>query len=233
MRAWMLVLIMGAVTVCGAAADPFDAAIADIGLLQVKAIQTELKVSKAQRDKMNVYATAHTKALAAYEAEVKKNKLEPQKAMASPKFKKIFDDLKKGVIGQLSAAQLKRLRELTLQRAGIVAIGQDSIAKRVGLSAAQIKSYRTIFETDYKKAEQLKADTVKATLKPYENRKPKTEAEAKKLNAEVQKKLEAAQKSLTPKLSAMAKATETKLLAVLTAAQKKNWQALLGAPFKG
>lgn len=232
-RVLMLGMLLGVAALCSAVADPFDAAVADIGLLQIKAIQTELKVSTAQRNKMNTYAEAHRRALAAYEAEVTKSKTDPQKAMASPKFKKIFDDLKNGVISQLSIYQLKRLRELTLQRAGIVAIGQDSIAKRVGLTAAQTKKYRTIFEGEYKKAETLKAAAVKAALKPYEGRKPKDEAEAKKLNAEVQKKLEAVQKGLAPKLAAMAKATEAKLLAVLTAVQKKSWAALLGKPYTG
>ncbi len=194
-------------------------------------MQTELGVTKAQRDKMNKYADAHSKALAAYEAEVKKNKTDAQKAMASPKFQKIFTDLKNGVMGQLSATQLRRLREITLQRAGIVAIAQDLIAKRVGLNDAQLKQYRTTFETEFKKAEKLKADKVQAVLKPYEGRKPKNEAEAKALNAEVQKKLEAAQKALAPQLTQMAKATETKLLAVLSAAQKAKWKALLGKPF--
>ena len=229
MRGWMAwVCVVWLVALGAAAPDPFDAAVADIGLLQLKPIQAELKVTKAQRDKMNMYADAHRKALAAFQAEVQKNKIDPQKAMASPKLAKIFVDLKNGVLAQLSAAQLRRLRELTLQRAGIVAIGRASIATRVGLNAAQAKTYRSIFETDFKKAEKLKADAVKAALKPYEGRKPKSEAEAKKLNAEVQKILEGVQRTHAPKLAAMAKATEAKLSAALTAAQKKSWAALTG-----
>lgn len=214
-----------------AAPAAFDAAIADVSLLQAKEVQQELKIDEATRARMNKHADAHKKALEAYRQKVEKEKIDPAKAMQSAEMQKIFKDLKDGVFSELSAPQIQRLREITLQRAGIVAIGQADVAKQVGLSDAQLEKFRSTFQADFQKAQTLRNEAMRTALKEYEGKQPKSQEEADKWRQDAQQKVAAAEKTLGPKLEKLAKETESKLNALLTPAQKKAWDALKGAPF--
>ncbi|MCB8933814.1 MAG: hypothetical protein M9921_08900 [Fimbriimonadaceae bacterium] len=214
-----------------AAPAAFDVAIADVALLQVKSVQEELKIDEATRARMNKHADAHKKALDAYRAKVEKEKIDPAKAMQSPEMAKIFKDLKDGVFSELSAAQIHRLRELTLQRAGIVAIGQADVAKQVGLNDKQLEKFRSTFQSEFQKVQKLREETMRGALKEYEGKQPKSQAEADAWRQDAQKKLAAAEKAMAPKVEALAKETESRLNALLTAEQKKAWNDLKGAPF--
>jgi len=210
---------------------PFDVAVADVGLLQVKSVQDELKIDESQRARMNKHADTHKKALEAYRAEVEKKKIDPAQAMQSKEMAKIFEDLKKGVLGELTAAQILRLREITLQRAGIVAIGQADVAKRVGLNDTQLEKFRSTFQTEFQKVQKLREEAMRTALKEYEGKQPKSEAEANTWREAAQKKLADAEKTLAPRVAALAKETEGKLTALLSSEQQKNWNALKGSPF--
>lgn len=213
------------------APDPFDVAVADVGLLQIKSVQGELKIGEEQRTRMNTHADAHQKALQAYREEVEKKKIDPAQAMQSEKMAKIFNDLKKGVLSELTATQIHRLREITLQRAGIVAIGQVDVAKRVGLNDGQLEKFRGIFQSDFQKVQKLREEAMKSALKEFEGKQPKSQEEANAWRDQAQEKMAAVQKTLEPKIAALAKQTEAKLIAFLTPAQKENWKALQGASF--
>ena len=212
------------------AQDAFDFRVADVGLLQAKAIQTDVGITPAQRAKMNAAADAHKGRLVEYDKQLKAlGAVAPDKA----RLRAFFETLKKQVVAALTPAQLRRLRELTLQRLGLVSVTDDAVAKRVGLSPAQIARLKSAFEAGRARFVAFQRSKADPILAPYRNRKPKDAAQAAKWNQEVQAKLRAAGAQAQPQLVAIGKSTDAAMLAVLTPKQRATWNALKGRPFKG
>ena len=224
-----LVLVAG---VASAAPDPFDFRVADVGLLQAKQVQTAVGITAAQRAKMNAAADAYKKRLETYQKQLKAlGTVNPDKA----KLRSYFESLKKDVVAALTPAQLRRVRELTLQRLGLVSLTDATVAKKVGLSTAQVDKVKAAFGAGRTKfaALQRKAQGEAAPIAAqYKNRKPKSQAEAASLRKEVEGKLKPIQAKFVPQFQAVGKSTDAAMLAVLTPAQKQAWVALKGKPFK-
>lgn len=152
-------------------------------------------------------------------------KINPQLATA-------FLKLKKDVCAVLSPSQMTRLRELNLQRIGLAALNDDVVAKKIGMSDAQIKAYRAAFVAGGQKAAKLQQDTAKPILDKFAKIKPKTKAEADTLRQRAGEEVDAAEKKVAPQIVAIEKATQAKLDAVTTPKQKAAFKALMGKPFK-
>ncbi len=207
----------------------FDKRASDVGLLQSKAIQTEVGITAAQRDKMNLAAEAHRKRLEAYQKQLQAlGTMTPDKT----RLLGFFETLKNDVFAVLTPPQIKRLRELTLQRLGMVSLTDPQVAKKVGLSSAQIDKLKAAFEAGRTKFVTLQQGTANQILAPYKNRKPTSQAEATSLRAEVDGKMKAASLKIKPQLEAIGKETDASMLAVMTPAQKSAWTALKGKSFK-
>ena len=232
MRSLLLLPALLVASVAHAAPDAFDFRVADVGLLQAKQVQTEVGITAAQRTKLNAAAAAHAKRLQDYERQLKAlGQVNPDKT----KLRSYFETLKKGVVAALTPAQLQRLRQLTLQRLGLVSLTDDGVSKRVGLSPAQIAKLKTAFASGRAKfnALQQKARVAAGPIAAkYKDRKPKTQAEAAALQKEIKAKLQPIEASYLPKFQAIGKQTDAAMLAVLTPVQKKTWAALKGKPFK-
>lgn len=219
--------------------DPFDFKMASVIILQSKEVQKELGVTEAQRTQMNKHADKHRGELVAYQKQLEANQKDKNKPLdVDPtKMDGMFVNLKKGVFGQLKPAQLKRLCEISLQQLGLVALIDETVATRVGLTAAEQKRVKSTYEAGIKEADDI-ARSGQAQLeiqlnelrKKYPN--PKTDAEKQKVMAEAQKKAEAIEKRIDPQIESVRKVTLTKMLSLLTAKQRANWTALLGKPFK-
>ncbi|MEZ5163708.1 MAG: hypothetical protein R2688_08140 [Fimbriimonadaceae bacterium] len=92
------------------------------------------------------------------------------------------------VVGVLTAGQLKRLREITLQNAGPVAMMDPTVAKKIGLSDSQLKSIRSRFDSDAKKADGIQEKAFKPIIDKYKAKKPKTMPKPKSSAKPTQKK---------------------------------------------
>jgi hypothetical protein len=216
------------VAVATFAADAFDFKYAKMELLQLKPIQAEVKLTEAQRASMNTFADAHREKLKQMQAKIGQrapNKAEQQQIMG------YYNTLRSQVLGQLSAAQLKRLREITFQLADISPLMDSEIAKRVGMSTAQVTTMRNAFKAGATQLQKLEKDTLEPILKPYQNIKPKDRADAQRLQREVAGKVEAARKKVAPQLQRLQSSTRAKMIAVLTPAQKTAWASLQGKKF--
>lgn len=220
--------------------DPFDFQMASVILLQNKAVQKELKVTEAQRATMNKAADKHRSAMTAYQKQLEakqKDKTKPLNVDAS-RVDGMFVELKKGVFATLSKVQLKRLREISLQQLGIVALTDPTVATRVGLSKAEQSKFTSVYEAGLKEADSI-AQSGQAQLevqlrelrKKYPN--PKTDAEKKKVMDEAQKKAATIEKRIDPQIEKVRQATFKKLESMLSAKQKSAWKALLGKTFAG
>ena len=217
------------------AQNGFDAYVANIVILQAKNVQKELGITEAQRAKMNKLADADRTQRTALMKQFQKEAEEAKKAgkQYSPDMTKVANlnvSLKKAIIGELSAAQLKRLRELSLQDAGIIALMDDTVAKEAGVTSATVAKLRTAFEAGAKQAQAIQEAEAKKIFARYKDKKPKNEAEANKWRDEALKELS---KVAGPKVAAVQNATKSKMEALLTAAQKSKFKALQGAEFKG
>lgn len=233
MRPFFLSLLMALAVAASAQIDPFDYHCADVVLLQAKEVQTELKITEAQRAKMNEAAATHRTRLTTYDAQQKAAKTKDSQQQAAAKLKGYFDELKRGVFTSLSAAQLKRLREISLQRAGLLALLDDVVAKKVNLTGATHTKFRTAFTDGAKQAGTIERASLKPIFDKYEPKMKaaKTADERRKIEQQMRPELEAAGKKIAPQIQKLQNETQQKLVAILTPAQKNTWQALLGKPF--
>jgi len=233
MRPLLLTLLVALATTGFAQLDPFDYHCADVVLLQAKEIQTDIGVTEAQRKKMNDAADTHRVRLTTYEAQQKSAKTKDSKEQQTTKLKGFYDELKRGVFGSLTAAQLKRLREISLQRAGLLALLDDVVAKKIGLTGASQTKFKTTFTEGAKSAATIERTNLKPIFDKYEPRMraAKTEADRKKVEAQMRPELDAASKKIAPQIQQLQGDTQKKLVAILTPQQKTAWTALLGKPF--
>jgi hypothetical protein len=213
--------------------DTFDAHCADITILQSKAVQKEVGISEAVRKKLNDQATWHQRQLQALDSEIRTTKKDPRSAEIQGKIANLFATLKSRVLSNLSPAQVKRLGELSLQRVGDAALTDPIVAKKVGLSDAQLKKMQTTYSEGAQKFVKLEQETAQKVLLPYKDRKPKDEAEAKRLDQEIQTKLAAAGKQIQPKMEALRATYRKRIRAILTSTQTATYNKLRGKPFRG
>jgi len=222
-------------TIGASAQAAFDRHASNVALLQVKTIQKELGVTEAQRAKMNQAAAAFNKEMTAVRKAIQdaaSQKKQPP-ATLQKRAEAALAKMNSSVLAQLSVAQLKRLREISLQAAGTGAMGDQTIANRVGLKPTQVKQIRSIFETAIKKAAELEQREMDAAMKAFRDRKPKDAAEAKKLMEQAQKKALETQKRIAPQSNRIRLDAEAKVIALLDSKQKQAWSALLGKKFAG
>lgn len=205
--------------------DSFDAYVANIQILQFKEVQTELKVTAAQRTSLNKHADW-------FNAESRKVQ---EAARKSPEDRKIperltalLGQMKDRVFKVLTATQLRRLRELSLQSAGPAAILDDRVAQRIGVSKSQLDRMRKTYSDNSQKAAQLQERTFRPIMEKYDKQKPKNDAERKKLAGEMEKEMRAAGQKINPQVMQLAESTRKSIDGMLTAAQKTAFRGLLG-----
>jgi hypothetical protein len=228
---FVLPVILASAWAAAQAMDPFDYAVSNIAILQAKPLQKELGLSEVQRAAMNKFADQFNASMGSLLEKAKKDKSGKPPSDADPKVKAAYEELKKGVLKQLTPSQLKRLREVTLQQSGLPALADPVVAKRVGLSATQLKTIQTTFETAIRKAAEIQDKAIEAAVKDLKAKKPKTEKEAKDLMDEANNRAEAAHRKVEPQITKLRKDAEAKVLATLTAQQKAAWEALKGKKF--
>lgn len=206
--------------------DPFDAHCADILMLQGKDVQAEMGISKAQRDRMNVYADAHRKKLADLRKEAEEKHTDVRERLVQ-----YYGELKEKVLAELTTGQVRRLRELTLQRLGLAALRDTVVQNKLTMTKAQGDLFEKLFKegaTKFQEAEQKAAEPI---LKPYVGKTAKTKEEAAKWEADIRAKMDVVKKRIQPQLHQIQDSYDARLRAVLTSEQSKAYKALLGAPF--
>jgi vacuolar-type H+-ATPase subunit H len=211
--------------------DPFDYEVANVSLLQAKPLQKELGVSELHRTAMNKIADQFNVQIKALLEKMQKESGGKPPNESDPKLVAAYDKLKEGVLKQLTPQQLRRLREITLQQVGLPALGDTVVAKRVGISDAQIKKIRGIYDEALKRASKLEDDALEAAMKDLKAKKPKTEKEAREIMDEANKRAEAVHKRIDPQIRKMRLDAEAKVLATMSPTQKAAWENLKGRKF--
>lgn len=223
---WLVILIGGAPQ------ESFEHYVANIVILQDKALQKHLGITEAQRAKMNQYASKHGAALEKYGKEMEKAKKSVAAAGMDPKFESIFKDLKDGVLKQLTAAQIKRLAQISIQVVGPAALSDERVCQKIGVSKATAASIRKIITDNMTKASKIQAAEIQKVAAKYKDKNPKTDAEKAKLEAQLRADMVAAEKRVAPQVEKIRVATETSIMAKLTPAQKEAFKKLQGPIYK-
>ncbi|HXH59751.1 MAG TPA: hypothetical protein VNI20_00175, partial [Fimbriimonadaceae bacterium] len=170
----VLLAVLGLAPFVAHATDEFDFYFADVAILQAKEVQRDLGVTNAQRDAMNVHATWLNTKRNEIAEQVKGGKLTADDA--DKKMTGYLMTLKKDVLGELTDSQLKRLREITLQRDGLLPLLDQKMADRLKISASQLKTLRDGFIENNKKAQALSDKVLKPIKDKYEGMHPKSVA---------------------------------------------------------
>jgi hypothetical protein len=207
----------------------FDSKIVNIALLQFTEVKNELKVTQAQRDKMNAAAKPYNDAAAKVEAKLKAKK-EPTKTEAD-NLASLAKSMRTKVVAILTETQLRRLREITLQEIGIPALADQDVSKFVGLSEAQRKKIDGILVSAAKKAGKIEQDAMLKLEAEFGGKKPKTDKEKKELQEKIQARMKAASDKAKPQIQAIQKDAKAQVMKVMNAKQSAAWNKALGKPF--
>lgn len=166
-------------------------------------VMDELKVSDNQREKLmqllmeQIMETGPFLDSLAAEGPGREKKLEEHRKNAREKLARNLKDV-------LRPEQRDRLRQVTLQQEGGLALGREEVRKELKITQDQMKQFMAISQDLQKQVEAL-VKQVQAGGNPAEIR---------------------------PKIEQVRKDHGRKLETVLTDAQKKQWKEMLGPPFE-
>lgn len=225
----LLSLALFAISTVAFAADEFDFYFADISILQDKKVQAELKVTEAQRTAMNKHADWLNTQGKSIDTQVRSGKLTADQANKQMGLN--LGVMKRKICDELSAAQLKRLREITLQRDGLLPLMDLKMGEKIGLTKAQTQKLRDAYIANDKKAKDIQSAAYKPIFDKYAAMKPKDKTEEQKLVDQRNKELAAAQVKITPQLEALGKSYGALVESTLSKEQKDAFAALKGKPF--
>ncbi|MCH8979699.1 MAG: hypothetical protein IH945_10735 [Armatimonadetes bacterium] len=212
------------------AADEFDMYVADIAILQAKAVRTELKITDTIRAAMNKHAAWLDKQGADIDRLVRGGTITV--AEGNRRTKIHLATLKSKVLRELSGAQVKRLREITLQRDGLVPLMDQRVSDKIGMTAAQLTKIREAYVANDNKAKQIQKAAFSPIFEKYGNMKPKSESEKKRIEELANKELGVEKKRIQPQLEKLGKEFEALVAETLTKGQKDAFNKLKGTPFK-
>ena len=210
--------------------DAFDAQYADISILQLKPIQAELGVTEAQRTKLNAHAAWLNGQTSSIDSQVKSGKLKAEDA--NRQMEGILASFKSRILGELTAMQIKRLREITLQRDGLIPLLDKQVADKIGMTSAQLTKLRDAYLENDKKAKDIQTAAFKPIFDKYAAMKPKNDAEKKALSDQANKELEAAKSRIQPQLEELGRQFAQFVDAALSKGQHEAFESLKGRPFK-
>lgn len=229
----LLLAPLFAISAAGAAQDSFDAHCANILLLTNRSVQTELNITQPQRTKLEQHADSFNADMKAVMdgvmKEAEKTKQPPQ--LPERRVGELHSRLKTRVIRELTPAQLRRLRELSLQQAGLRAMVDPIVARRLGLTTAQNQSVKRAMDTARAEAAKLQKDADDDLRKRFGSRQPRTDAEREAMQKEFQAALQQKGREVQTRLEAIDQRYVNAVRGVLTQAQRQQFAQLQGRAF--
>jgi hypothetical protein len=227
----LLLILFFAASVAGAV-DSFDYHCANIALLQDAQVRAEVGISEAQRTQMNKFADAHRARLLTYQKKL------AGKAPDMQVLSGYLEDLKRNVVGTMTAPQVKRLRELNLQAANLIGLLDQTVAAKIGMVGAQFTKYKNNYINGKNSAENILRQAIlpidqkyQRLAAPYKGKEQQHKAELEQLGKQYQAEVESARKAVQPRVDAITKQTQQQLQSSLTPQEISAWNAIKGKPF--
>jgi hypothetical protein len=228
---FLTTLIILCSSVLANAADDFDLKVSNIDVLRDKNVQTELGITEGQRKTMNVYADKYTAANKAKVNEYQKAKKQMDKAFADFGMQQ-YVSLRTSVLKVLSANQIKRLRELTLQAAGPRALLDKAVADKVGIPTADYKKFYAAIKEGDAKIAKIKGEVSKKIQDKYKGQKaPTNQKENDALRAKFNADLATEMKKHEAEMKEVLKTSETKTSAIISKKYLDALKVLMGKQF--
>ncbi|MCU0317193.1 MAG: hypothetical protein MUC92_11440 [Fimbriimonadaceae bacterium] len=209
--------------------DQFDYDIAELRILQLRPVQDELKVTTNQRAKLTTHASWFNGELQKLDkqfAETRKSNPRAQPPLSA--VQNLERQLKQRCFNELNATQLRRLREITLQQAGPLAVLDPRVARRIGITDATRQDMERRFQAQQQRVRKIADDALAPLNRKYGNTQPKDQAEAQRRQSEAQ----AALAKVQPQVAKIEQEFMAFMDRTLTAEQKAAYQRLLGAAFR-
>lgn len=190
-------LVLGLLAGAFGADSAFDAYAANMEMLQAKPVQAELGITERQRGRLNVHANWFNAEAQKIRQKYGEQPPADKVQQAAMELAQLRDGLKQRVFSELTANQLRRLRELTLREAGVVALLDERIATEVGITSDKLQSFRRKWEEIQRKVVEIQRGAFEPIQKKYEtriNQGDRAAAEA------FQKEAQAAERRIAPQL---------------------------------
>ncbi len=197
--------------------------------LALPVVQKELKATPEQIAKWSKVFQKSTEDQQAVYANTKLDASDDVLAANEQAVQKLDKEAAEAAIAVATEAQIKRVRQIALQRLNIEAFAKTDVQADLGLTADQKKSIGDLVEDYQKKLD----DFSEELAKQLESAPEATAGDAASQKA-YQDKINAAILASKPKaaeLQILRKDTESKVLASLTQTQRTKWKTMLGMPF--
>jgi hypothetical protein len=108
----------------------------------------------------------------------------------------------------------------------------DTVAKKIGLTSAQLKKLRDGFQRTSTEVNRLQQEALKPIYDKYGKEKPESEEAAKKLQETVNGETKAAMDKIQPKLKTLRDEFLSIVKKTVKAIQMNRFEALQGKPYK-
>jgi len=204
--------------------------VASVELLQSKKLQAEIKLTDAQRDKLNAEAGTYSKRMTGILDDVKAGKIGPVEAKQSVEEAK--SSLKTKILATLKPEQVVRWGQLTVQQLDVLALFDPIVVAKLGLTKAQSQKLTDAWNATGARVANLESTTKKPIVDKYRAMKPANDAEREKLTQQLQTELAEATAKIKPELDKLKKEFDTSVATTLTDGQKKTWSEIKGPAVK-
>lgn len=223
-------LLLGTLAFAQSIDQEFYRQVASVELLQSKKLQAEIKLSDAQRDKLNQEAGGYSKRMTAILDDVKAGKVGPVEAKQSVEEAKT--SLKSKIMAVLKPEQIVRWGQLSVQQLGVVALFDPVVVAKIGLTKAQAQKLTDAWNSTGQRVANLESTAKKPIIDKYRAMKPSDEAERDKLTKQLQAELADATAKIMPEIEKLKKEFDGVVNATLTDGQKKTWAEIKGPAVK-
>ena len=204
--------------------------IASINILQNKDVQTELKVTEAQRTKFNEFGQSfNTNARSASET---LSKGEISETEYDKRIQSAQELLQTNIILSLKDEQVTRLGQISLQKAGTIVVLKPIVSAKLGMTEAQINILKAELKTVGMAVAELQRKAKEPIVNKYRAMTPKDDAEREKLQTEMDAEIKAVNEKIQPDLLKLRKTFDDLVDKTLTDGQKKTWTDLKGPTFQ-
>jgi hypothetical protein len=178
------------------------------GLIESVAVQQELKLDNEQVEKAKAAVDKVREKHSADRAKLQDLSQEERREKSRAINQAVSEETRKALADVLKPEQIKRFKQIELQRRGGEAFTQPEVQQALKLTGDQKEKIKTIA-----------ADGAQETRELFQSQGNVGQGEANRV--EMQKKV-----------TALNKATVEKVSAVLTSDQKQTWKAMIGQPFE-
>lgn len=203
--------------------------IASVDVLQGKDVQAELKVTDTQVNALNKYGGTYNSVAGRLKDGYQKGQV--SKGEFDRAIQDAQEQLHTQILLELKKEQVVRLGQITLQRAGILAILNSTVATQIGLTEAQSKALRDGIQKTGREVAEVERAAKEPILLKYKAMEPKSDDEKKKLSESMENELAEANSKIQPDLKRLRKGFEDLVESTLTKAQMETWKQLKGPVF--